>query len=196
MPIITHTTALLIAPASKKGATADLYRNDPGEGSLLGLALAEVGSWPVDRIVLVLGDDAETLLEDVTEGIEVLIDPEWPEGPAAALRSGFDLVVRSDESEAVIVASLDRPIPDAELIQALLDTARTSTRPIAAPKYRYSYDFPYLIHSELWVRILGMEGSASLPALVATHPEWIAEAWIDSVPPTRYESAEDLGVRR
>lgn len=196
MPIIDHVTALVIAPPSGDGKTAELYLTDIGEGSLLDRALAALSEWPVDRTVLVLGDAAEAMLDGVTGNVDVLIDPEWEEGPAAALRSGFDLIVRADQSDAVVVVSLDRPVPDAESMASILDTARSTDRPIVAAKYRYAFDYPYLVHAELWGRILGMEGSVSVESLAATHPEWLAEAWVDRVPPNRYKTLDDLRKRR
>lgn len=191
-----HVTALLIAPAARRGSTADLYRTDPGAGSVLRRALRSAMEWPVDSVVLVLGDDAEALLADVDEPVEVLIDPEWPEGPAAGLRAGFDLVVREERSDAVLVVWLDRALPDAEVVAAVVEGAATADRPVVAAKYRYAVDHPMLVRELLWGRVLGMEGSATLDALVATHPEWLDEVWVDSVPPQRFESTDDLGGRR
>jgi CTP:molybdopterin cytidylyltransferase MocA len=152
--------------------------------------------WPVDTVVLILGDDAEELLGDVSEPVEVLIDPEWQEGPAAGLRCGFDLVVREERSEAIVVTWLDRALPGADAVDALLAASVTSHRPIVATKYRYATDHPLLVREALWDRVLGMEGGATLDALVATHPEWVTEVWVDTVPPRRFESADDVARRR
>ncbi len=192
----THVTALLIAAAAPRGSTADLYRTDRGSGSVIRRAVRSSSGWPVDAVVLVLGDDAEALLEDVSEPVEVLIDPEWEEGPAAGLRAGFDLVVREERSDAVLVVWLDRVLPDGEVVAAVIERAGTAERPIVAAKYRYAVDHPMLVRELLWGRVLGMEGAATLDALVATHPEWLAEVWVDSVPPRRFESVDDLGGRR
>lgn len=192
----SHVTALLIVPPATRDSTAALYRTDPGTGSLFGRALAAAAGWPVDGVVVVLGDDAEELLEDVTTPVEVLIDPEWREGPAASLRCGFDLVAREERSDAVIVTWLDRTVPDATSVGAVLDASATSDRPIVTTKYRYATDHPLLVRQALWDRILGMEGASTLDALVATHPEWTTEVWVDSVPPRRFESVDDIGSRR
>lgn len=191
-----HVTALLIASAARRGTTADLYRTDPGGGSTLRKALRAAVEWPVDSVVLVLGDDAEALLEDVDAPVEVLIDPEWEEGPAAGLRAGFDLVVREEVADAVLVVWLDRALPEGEVVAAVVDGAGTTDRPVVAAKYRYAIDHPMLVRELLWGRVLGMEGAATLDALVATHPEWLTEVWFDSVPPRRYDSVDDLGRRR
>lgn len=196
MASITHVTGLLIAPPAARGATAAMYLRDTGDGGLLAMGLASARTWPVDHLVVVLGADADTLLDHIGDGVDVLIDPEWGEGPAAALRSGFDLVVRGDRSDAVLVTSLDRVMPGAELVAAVLEVGQTTSRPLVAAKYRYALDHPYLVRPELWGRVLGMEGSASLESLVATHPEWVAETWIDRVPPRRFTSADDLGSLR
>lgn len=191
-----HVTALLLAPAARRGTTADLYRTDPGGGSVLRRALRAAVEWPVDSVVLVLGDDAEALLDEVSEPVEVLIDPEWEEGPAAGLRAGFDLVVREERSDSVLVVWLDRTLPDGEVVAAVVEGAATADRPVVAAKYRYAVDHPMLVREFLWSRVLGMEGAATLDALVATHPEWLSEVWVDTVPPRRFESADDLGGRR
>ena len=73
---------------------------------------------------------------------------------------------------------------------------RFEHRPIVAAKYRYALDHPYLVHSDVWGRVLGMEGTASIGSLAATHPEWVAEAWVDAVPPKPFRTAEDIGRRR
>lgn len=196
MSHIGHITALILAPPATEGGTGAMYLTETPTGSVLATALDTALTWPVDERILVLGDDAETLLDTVSVALDVVIDPEWKEGPAAALRVGFDLVARADVSDAVLVTSLDRTMPDAETVAGLIETARTSDRPLAAAKYRYAFDYPYLVHSELWSRFLGLEGSISLGSLVATHPEWIIETWIDRVPPRRYQSSHDVTTRR
>ena len=196
MPRPSHVTALLIVPPAARGGTAAMYRKDAGQGSLLRRGLRTAVGWPVDSLVLVLGDDAEELLDDVAESVDVLIDPEWEEGPAAGLRCGFDLVAREERSDAVIVTWLDRALPDAAAVDAVVAATQTTERPIVATKYRYAVDHPLLVREVLWDRMLGMEGAATLDALVATHPEWVTEVWVDSVPPRRFESADDIGRRR
>ena len=196
MPSISQITALVVAPPAIDDATAELYLSAISEGTVLSVGLEAVLSWPVDQRFLVLGAAAEQLLDAIDAPVDVIIDPEWREGPASSLRAGFDVAARADTSDAVLVASLDRPLPSTDTVAAVIEMARSATRPVTAAKYRYEVDYPYLVHHDLWPRFLGLDGAGSMDSLAATHPEWIAEAWIDQVPPRRYRSAGDVGAQR
>lgn len=193
---LDHLTALVVAPRIAEVAATDVYLAETGRGTVLSAALVTLMTWPVDDRILVLGDHGEELLDHVDADVVVAIDPDWEEGGASALRVGFDMATRADRSDAVVVAALDRPLPDAATVAAVVEAVTVGDRPIAAAKYRYALDYPFVVVREMWDRLLGLEGSGSLQAIVSTHPAWVTEAWFDRLPPVRYRSVEDVVGRR
>jgi CTP:molybdopterin cytidylyltransferase MocA len=166
----------------------------PLRGStLIETVVAEVHSWPVDGVIVVLGPDAERIVAATDFGeATIVIDPEWEEGEAAPLRVGLDTLYREDVYDALILTYLDDPAPYGSVVDRLLAARRHGGRPAIVPKYRYAAGYPIVVGAELWPRLIGLEGSASVDQVLQSHRDWMEEVWFDRLPPRRILTRDDL----
>ncbi|MEA2002285.1 MAG: NTP transferase domain-containing protein [Actinomycetota bacterium] len=161
--------------------------------TLIEHVVGEVQKWPVDAVVVVLGPQAESILEatDFGESI-IVIDLEWEEGEAAALRVGIDTLYRLDEFDTVVLIHADQTGSRANEVERLLDQHRSGHRPAVVPKYRYAAGHPVVIGDSLWPRLIGMEGSATFDQILQSHPDWVDEVWFDRLPVRRVHTPDDV----
>ncbi|RPI22162.1 MAG: hypothetical protein EHM57_00405 [Actinobacteria bacterium] len=195
---IDRTTALVIASDSGDfdgPKYLAMHRGRP----LLQRVLDDVAAWPVDGVVVVLGDEAERVLAaiDFDEAM-VVIDPEWREGAAASIRVGLDSLAREHLSGSCLLARGDQVGVPPELVARLLATHRRREAMATVPKYRYARGWPIVVSERLWPRLMGLEGDVDVLDVLSSHPGGVAEEWFDTLPPHLISSADDLpdGRRR
>ena len=185
--------ALVIAADLGSGFTGSKYLVPFRGASLIERVVAEAHDWPVDSVIVVLGPDAESILDTADlGGATVVIDLEWEEGEAAALRVGIDTLYRLDEYDTVVLAYADQPGSSAAEVGRLLEHHRAGHRPAVVPKYRYAAGHPVVIGETLWPRLISMEGQAGFDQILQAHPDWVDEVWFDRLPNPRVRTPEDL----
>lgn len=164
---------------------------EPLAGSpLLGIVLGRVRSWPVARIWLVLGAHADKIRQQVdTDGVEVVVNPDWEEGMASSMRRGLEQAETSDV-DAVFVVLGDQPDIAGEAVAALTTAGRPDRA--AVPVYRGIRSNPALIGRELWPAVRELQGDVGARYFLADNPELVVEVPIDSEPPADIDTEEDL----
>jgi len=184
---------MVLATERGTGFTGSKYLAPFRGSTLIEEVVAEVYQWPVDSVIVVLGPDAESILEqaDLDDSLRV-IDLEWEEGEAASLRVGIDTLYRLDEFDTLVLIHGDQPGSRGDDVLRLLEKGRSSHRPAVVPKYRYAVGHPVVVGEELWPRLISMEGTASVDQLLAAHPDWVEEVWFDRLPAKRVTTPEDL----
>ena len=186
-----RTVAVVLANEPGSGFTGSKYLGDIGGATLIDRVLADVSSWPVDDAVVVLGPDAEEILESMAStDATVVIDLEWSEGSAASLRVGLDVVVRGPATDLVVIVPADQPGIGADDVEALIEAAEGATA--AVPKYRYRRGFPVVLARSMWERLLGSEGDLDVLDLLGSHPEGVREVWFDHLASPRDRSPADI----
>ena len=164
-----------------------------GQTTLLDHVLAQARRWPSEPSLVVLGSDAEEVLDRIDfTGFAVLIDPEWQEGEAASLRAGLDFLGREPDGDAVLLASGEMPILPPGAVEEIVGAHQSAGTPATVPKYRYARGRPMVLGRELWPRLLGIEVGTTLEGVLATHAKWVTEVWIDHLPPPKITTPEDL----
>lgn len=185
--------ALVLAADVGSGFEHCKYLADFRGTSLIESVVGEARTWPVDRVIVVLGPDAETILARTDLGdVTVVIDLEWQEGEAAALRVGIDTLYRLEEYDTVVLAYADHPGSRRDEVARLLDEYREGHRPAVVPKFRYVQGHPVVLGETLWPRLISMEGTAGFDQILQTHPDWVEEVWFDRLPTPRVRTPEDL----
>jgi CTP:molybdopterin cytidylyltransferase MocA len=157
--------------------------------------LADVATWPVDEVVVVLGPDAEEIVATADLGeATIVIDPEWEEGLAASLRVGIDVLSRGPEADQLVIGLADQPGVDGDIVAALLE--RGAPHRAVVPKYRYRRGWPVLVSSDLGDLLLRMEGPVDVHDVLESHIRdvEVEEVWFDRLEPDRLRSPEDLPV--
>ncbi|MEN8112776.1 MAG: NTP transferase domain-containing protein [Actinomycetota bacterium] len=189
-----RTVAVVLANDPGSGFPGPKYLADVGGRPLIDRVLADAATWPVDEVIVVLGPDAEAVVDAMAEtDATVVIDPEWEEGAAASLRVGLDVVMRGPATDLVVVAYGDQPGTTTEVIEALV--AEVSDATATVPKYRYRRGLPIVLTSELWERLLGLEGDVDLLDLLESHPDRVVEVWFGHLADPRIKTPDDIGSR-
>jgi CTP:molybdopterin cytidylyltransferase MocA len=192
---VPRNVAIVLANDPGTGFTGSKYLVDVGGLTLIDRSIADASSWPVDEVIVVLGPDAE----DVVEGLAptdatIVIDPEWREGSAASLRVGLDVVVRGPATDLVVVALADQVGVRTEDVVTLIEEADGAVATV--PKYRYRRGFPIVLTRGMWERLLGLEGEVDLLDLLESHPDGVVEVWFDHLTEPRIERPGDTAARR
>ncbi len=195
-----------LLPPEPQRLVALVLAADPGEGfdatrwlapwsgtTLLDASLASVRAWQEEPGVVILGYGAEEVLDAVDfAGFVVVIDPEWAEGESASLRVGVDYLMRDEGIDGAVVVDAAVPTVDPVVVQDLMQSHIAQDRPLTMPKYRYARGRPVIVARSLWTRLLGFEGDTGLDPVIETHPRWINEVWLDSLPPAAITTPDDL----
>ena len=186
-----RTVAVVLANEPGSGFTRSKFLGDIGGATLIDRVLAEVSDWPVDDIVVVLGPDAEEILQSMAPtDATVVIDLEWSEGSAASLRVGLDVVMRGPATDFVVIALADQPGIGTEDVAALIEAAEGGAASV--PKYRYRRGFPVVLGRSIWERLLGSEGDLDLLDLLGSHPEGVREVWFEHLAGPRIRTPDDI----
>ncbi len=163
-----------------------------GETTLLGQVLENVAEWPVDETWLVLGALAEEILEAVDVGeVTVVINESVGEGLSSSLKVGIDAIMRDTRVDAILIVLGDQPGIPAEVPGALIEAMQDEKLPCIVPKYRYGRGNPVLVGRLLWERFMSLVGDQGAKGLLAAHPEWVYEVWIDALPPRDIDTPKD-----
>jgi CTP:molybdopterin cytidylyltransferase MocA len=187
---VSPTVAVILANEPGSGFAASKYLTDIGGTALIDRVLADVANWPIDDAVVVLGPDAEEIVEAMAPtSATVVIDLEWNEGSAASLRVGLDVIERGPVADFVVIAMADQPGVDAADVAALIDAADGAAAVV--PKYRYRRDFPVVLGRGVWERLLGSEGDIDLHDVLESHPDGVEEVWFDHLASPRIRDVED-----
>jgi len=184
------TIAIILAADSGTDFDGPKYIAPVRDKPLLQHVVDAAVDWPVDDVLVVLGSDAEEIIDTIDFGdLTVIVDPEWSASP---LRAALDLASRDRSIRRCVIARGDQPGVDAATIASLIDTATTREADAVVPKYRYSIGWPVLLDQSIWEHLLGGEGSVDLLAVAASHATSLAEVWFDHLGPATFESADDL----
>lgn len=160
---------------------------------LLEHVVAAVLTWPVDVVAVVLGHEAEDVLQRVDlSGTLVVINPEWEEGIASSLRVGLAALGQDPKLEAAVVALGDQPEIPTEVVERLIETYRRLRPKAVVPKYRYTRGNPVLVDQSQWTRLAGLHGDHGAKHLLQAHPDWVEEVWFDRLPPHDIDTPADL----
>lgn len=189
---MSRTVALIVATDPGVGFTGSKYLEAFHGVPMLERVVAEAGEWPVDEVVVVLGPDADEIIEGVDFGeATIVIDPEWKEGISASMRVGIDLLSRGPVTDRIVVALGDQPGVDAGTVDAMLDKKSAAV----VPKYRYRRGWPVVLSSELWDLLLGLEGPADLHDVLESHVGGVEELWLEGLGPPRMLDPSDFPPR-
>jgi CTP:molybdopterin cytidylyltransferase MocA len=116
----------------------------------------------IDRIVVVLGSDAERVrAESDLASVEVVVASDWADGISASLRAGITAVADAD---AVVLTLGDQPRVGAEAIEAVL-AAGAPARAV----YDGAPGHPVLLGRDLFPDVARLTGDQGARDLLAAH---------------------------
>lgn len=162
-------------------------------GSLLDHLVATARAVGVDETFVVIGPEQEAVMARADLGrCVVVLDDDWPEGAASAIRAGLDTMWRSPGLEAAVIFDVAVPGGGEDVPVRLIAAHGRRGKPVTIGKYRYAREMPVVVGRSLWPRLMGLEGPLDLVAFLDAHEDWVDEVWIDRLPPLRVATPDDL----
>lgn len=191
------TAAVVLAAGGSKRLGRTKQLEPWGETTLLSQVVARTREFPVDEVWVVLGHDAERILEETDLGDAYVVENlEWEEGIASSLRVVLDALTRLSRAEQVLIVIGDQPDVPVETVETLMDSHAKEGRPVTLPKYRYNWGNPVLVDRSLWPRLMSLEGDEGAKRLWLAHPEWVNEVWFADTGPRDVDTEADVAELR
>jgi molybdenum cofactor cytidylyltransferase len=163
--------------------------------ALVRLSVERVLAGDPDAIFVVVGAEAsavETALRGLP--ITVVVNPRYAEGQATSLRAG--LAALGPETEAVLVALGDQPLPDPTIVRRLITTFRETGGPIVVPRYREGRGNPVVFAASLFDELEAVTGDQGARGVVAREPGRVREVVIDAATPRDVDTWADYEALR
>jgi molybdenum cofactor cytidylyltransferase len=160
-----------------------------GNGTVLSTVVSRLLEGPLDRVVVVLGHEAERIRLEARlpadPRVETVVNDEWAEGMASSLRCG----VRScSETEAIVVVLGDQPGIDSKVVGQLVNAFRGGAA-LAVPVQGEQRGHPVLFGRSLFPSLLALSGDTGARDVVERH--WGAAARIEAAPLRDLDTEED-----
>ena len=191
------TAAVVLAAGGSRRLGRTKQLEPWGESNLLGHVVARTHEFPVDEVWVVLGHDAEEILESTDLGDAYVIENlEWEEGIASSLRVALDALTRLSRCDQALIVIGDQPDVSAETVSELLASHAREGRPVTLPKYRYNWGNPVVVDRSLWARVMSLEGDEGAKRLWQAHPEWVNEVWFSDIGPRDVDTEADVAELR
>lgn len=185
--------ALILAAGSSTRLGSPKQLLPWGEGTLLGHVIERTRSFGIDEIWVVIGHEAEAVLDGVAFGdSSVVINDEYEEGIASSLRVGLDSLTRDSRADKVLLVMGDQPDIRADVVAEMLTVIKREKRPAVVPRYRYTWSNPVIVDRSLWTRLMSLEGDTGAQRLLQAHPEWVREVWVEHMPPRDVDTPDDV----
>jgi CTP:molybdopterin cytidylyltransferase MocA len=163
-----------------------------GTGTVLSTVAERMLEAPIDRLVVVLGAEAQAVragarLPDDPR-LRVVVNEDWALGLSSSLRAGL---AASEEALALLVALGDQPGLDVEVIGRLLSAWRAGSR-IAAVCHAGHLTHPVVFDRGFFPALRLLQGDAGARAIVKAHWDEVAQVEGPSLPdldtPSDYEA--------
>jgi molybdenum cofactor cytidylyltransferase len=191
------TAAVVLAAGASRRLGRPKQLEPWGETNLLSVVMERTREFPVDEVWVVLGYEAEAILDQCDLGdAGVIENPEWEEGIASSIRVGLDTLLRLSRCERALIVLGDQPLIPVEVVEAMVASHAESTHPVSVPKYRFSWGNPVLVDRVLWPRLMSLEGDDGARRMWQAHPEWVNEVWFSEMTPRDVDTELDVTQMR
>jgi molybdenum cofactor cytidylyltransferase len=176
----TRVAAIVLAAGMSRrmGTPKQLLRL--GGKSLLERTLDSVRGSGVDEIVLVLGASADEVRHHlVTDGLRVVVNPEFQQGMGTSLRTGLPAVGASTQGALIVLA--DQPFVRSSTMDQMIAYWRHSHPQILLPLYRGFRGNPVLLDRSVFPELMSLTGDIGCRAIFGSHTESIHRLAVDDV---------------
>lgn len=144
-----------------------------------------------DALVIVIGHDAEAMRTALT-GIDasIVVNADWKQGLSSSLRCG--IAALPPGVEAIVVALGDQPRVDPLVVRSLVDSWRSSGKPIVTARYRGERGHPVLFERSVFPQLTMLRGDVGARTIFEQSPGQVAYVEVDDVVPADIDTIEDL----
>jgi molybdenum cofactor cytidylyltransferase len=149
------TCIVLAAGESRRFKGNKLLFEIKKDVTIIELLLKSILASKVDRILVILGHEAEAVnqkVKNLDRSIQTVLNPHYEQGGmSSSIRCGMEKVMKS---HAVIITPADIPFIPSEVIDLLIDYYLSNSPLIIIPTYQERKGHPILISSELFKHVL------------------------------------------
>ncbi|HBA67293.1 MAG TPA: nucleotidyltransferase family protein [Methylococcaceae bacterium] len=133
--------------------------------TLLGNTIENARSLLNERVIVVMGSQAQTIQEKVDlNGVVAVVNSDWQAGIASSIRAGIDsLPVNAD---GVLMLLSDQPLVGYQAMQCLLTQWRIEPSRIAASQYHDTVGVPALFPSAFFGALRSLRGDRGAKSLL------------------------------
>ncbi len=136
--------------------------------SLLRRAVKAAAAVPNTCVVVVLGAHQSAIaLELANESIKVVYNADWQQGMASSVSVGIKhLITEQPAVKNALLMLCDQPFVDTALLQNLINTRKTSGRPIVASAYQNTIGAPVLFDQSYFDELMALQGQEGAKKLL------------------------------
>jgi molybdenum cofactor cytidylyltransferase len=156
-----------------------------GEKTMLQHVVDIVSAAPVDQIVLVLGYQAQKVLDSLdlgqqpaTPSIQVVINPHPERGLSSSMQVG--LAALEDDIDAALFVLADQPAITPQIIGAIVERYRQTHAPIVVPVYQGRRGNPTLFAREMFPALMQVRQDQGGRAILGRYAHLIAQVEVGS----------------
>jgi molybdenum cofactor cytidylyltransferase len=178
----SHKNSSISAVVLAAGLSSRMNRPKPliriGGVPMLESVLRTLTQSEVDEIVVVLGHEADAVLDQIDFGsARTVLNSAYKQGMASSLRVG--LASLSDRSEAALIALADQPFFRPATVNTLIEAHRQDTRNIMIPVYGSDRGNPVLIPRAFFNEAEELRADVGFRSIFGKHPERIRLVPVD-----------------
>jgi molybdenum cofactor cytidylyltransferase len=145
-----------------------------GETTVLGRIIQELARSVVERTVVVVGHDAERVVQSLRgRDVSIARNDDYEAGMLSSVRCGLRAL--PEECHAVLVALGDQPRLRASVVDALFVAHARTQKGIVVPVHTGRRGHPILVSNTYRAEILGRHDDTGLRGLLREHPDDVLE---------------------
>lgn len=152
-------SAIILAAGESKRMGQNKFLLPWGKKKVIEQVLEAYGESPVDEIILVLGCEAERILQNTSlKRVKIVINPFYREGMSTSLKSGIQAV--SQEATGILIALGDQPGIDRGVVGKLVSAFQKvfPQKNIVVPINKGRRGHPVILSKKFFGEILQLTG--------------------------------------
>lgn len=149
-----------------------------GSETILERTLNNVRASNVSEIILVLGYAADDVRKTVaTQGLKVVINPDYQQGMGTSLRSGLAAI--SVGATAALIVLADQPGVSSETLNRLIEGHQEHKPQVIIPMYQGFRGNPVLLDRSVFAEVQALKGDIGCRGIFGDHTEDILKLPVD-----------------
>ncbi len=147
--------------------------------TLLGRVMKTAAESNLDKRIVVLGHDADTIIKTIDfSGITVIINKDYAKGQGSSLVKGLQAVSHSSDGAMFLLA--DQPLITADIINQMITAFQTSAAPILIPFCKGRRGNPVIISKALFPRLSSLSADTGARVIFDEYKDAIEKVDIEN----------------
>jgi molybdenum cofactor cytidylyltransferase len=143
----------------------------------------------IERIVVVVGHDADAVAGAAGEGVRIARNRRFADGQSTSLVTGIDAL--GDDVDAALVLLADQPGVTAAMLRQLVAAAASSPEPVVRLRF-VDAPGPVVLRRSVWDDLRRLEGDVGARAFIDRHPESVRDVFVATPAPPDVDTPDDL----